>query len=566
MSEGEETPALQVIVLGSTGGPLEDNTTAFLVRSLSEDWKKGSVLAVDAGTHLSSIARIIEEHLPGRKQVDEKSFLTSGAFSGLELPHISAKANAGHITKAIVDTYLITHPHLDHISGLVVNTAALPGVRPKRIAALPSTISAFKNHIFNNVIWPNLSDENDGAGLVTYMRLVEGGSAALGNAESRGYVEICEGLSIKTWSVSHGHCMENHWHRGSSVGHSRISHDSIDGTAMQRSSSNSTPAPRQQQYSSHPAGQDGICVYDSSAYFIRDIKTGREVLIFGDVEPDSISLSPRNHQVWTDAAPKIANGTLKAIFIECSYADYRSDDTLFGHLAPRFLIEELIALASHVDIARTARLSSGSLGAAQSPSDLRKRKRVSQTLSAAGSSTGLEADMPSPAMKPELWTAREVIRKAHRKDEANVSPHTQALPHPPNASLMQLDSFELDARSPRPSGRDISQPQSPFSPKHKPSQPSQTSQASQTPLTSLGGDMANMAPELSGNGMKTLFGKPNLEGMLEGLKIVIIHVKDNLDDNEPAEDTILREMNEYEQQEKLGCHFEIARAGMSVLL
>lgn len=349
------------------------------MRSLSEDWKKGSVLAVDAGTHLSSISRIIEQHLPEKKKVDAKSFLTTGPFSGLELPHISAKANAGHITKALVDTYLITHPHLDHISGLVVNTAALPGVRPKRIAALPSTISAFKNHIFNNVIWPNLSDENDGAGLVTYMRLMEGGSAALGNAGSRGYVEICEGLSIKTWSVSHGHCMENHWHRGSSVGHGRISHDSMDATAMQRSSSNSTPAPRP-QYSSHPPGQDGICVYDSSAYFIRDIKTGREVLIFGDVEPDSISLSPRNHQVWTDAAPKVVNGTLKAIFIECSYDDSRNDDTLFGHLAPRFLIEELLALASHVDIAHSTRNSSGSLGASQSLSDIRKRKRVSQTL------------------------------------------------------------------------------------------------------------------------------------------------------------------------------------------
>ncbi|KFY30793.1 hypothetical protein V493_01658 [Pseudogymnoascus sp. VKM F-4281 (FW-2241)] len=563
MSEGEETPALQVIVLGSTGGPLEDNTTAFLVRSLAEDWKKGSVLAVDAGTHLSSISRIIEQYLPEREQVEEKTFLTSGPFSGLELPHISAKANAGHITKAIVDTYLITHPHLDHISGLVVNTAALPGVRPKRIAALPSTISAFKNHIFNNIIWPNLSDENDGAGLVTYMRLVEGGSAALGSAGSRGYVEICEGLSIKTWSVSHGHCMENHWHRGSSVGQGRISHDSIDATAMQRSSSNSTPGPRhespRQQYSSHPPNQDGICVYDSSAYFIRDIRTGREVLIFGDVEPDSISLSPRNHQVWTDAAPKIANGTLKAIFIECSYSDSRNDDTLFGHLAPRFLIEELLALAVHVDIARTKRNSSGSLGAAQSPSDLRKRKRVSQTLSLAGSSTGLEADMPSPAARShtEPWTAREAIRKAPRKDEANVSPHTRALPHPPNAGLMQLDSFELNTRSPPPSGRDISQPESPFSPKHK---------SAQTPSTVLGGEIAKMAPELSGEGSKPLSRKPSLEGILAGLKVVIIHVKDNLDDNEPAEDTILREMNEYEQQEKLGCHFEVARAGMSVLL
>lgn len=52
-----------------------------------------------------------------------------------------------------------------------------------------------------NVIWPNLSDENNGAGLVTYMRLVEGGSLAIGDGPGRGYVEVCEGLSVKTWSM-----------------------------------------------------------------------------------------------------------------------------------------------------------------------------------------------------------------------------------------------------------------------------------------------------------------------------------------------------------------------------
>lgn len=51
------------------------------------------------------------------------------------------------------------------------------------------------------MIWPNLSDENNGAGLVTYMRLVEGGSLAIGDGEARGYVEICEDLSVKTWSM-----------------------------------------------------------------------------------------------------------------------------------------------------------------------------------------------------------------------------------------------------------------------------------------------------------------------------------------------------------------------------
>ena len=67
------------------------------------------------------------------------------------------EANAGWITRSLVDTFLITHPHLDHISGFVVNTAGLGGTRPKRLAGLPGTVEAFKNHIFNVSLSVNLS-------------------------------------------------------------------------------------------------------------------------------------------------------------------------------------------------------------------------------------------------------------------------------------------------------------------------------------------------------------------------------------------------------------------------
>ena len=52
---------MQVICLGASGGPSEENVTAFLVRSLATEWAKGSLLAVDAGSHLAPITRIIEK-------------------------------------------------------------------------------------------------------------------------------------------------------------------------------------------------------------------------------------------------------------------------------------------------------------------------------------------------------------------------------------------------------------------------------------------------------------------------------------------------------------------------
>ncbi len=256
------------------------------------------------------------------------------------------------------------------------------------------------------------------------MRLVEGGSPALGDGEGKGYPrDRRAACAVKIWSVSHGHCIEKHSHRGSAraratavwmprrmglAGMNAPIHSAPRAISVPRnaasaeprrptSSSNRReinpcrPAPPRRRGpvplggrassvsgGGHSIGES-ICVYDSSAYFIRDMATGREVLIFGDVEPDSISLSPRNLQIWQEAAPKIAAGTLAAIFIECSYDDSQSVDRLFGHLTPRFIAEEMIALASEVSAARTQLLHEKESGDRAAGSEKKKRKRKATT-------------------------------------------------------------------------------------------------------------------------------------------------------------------------------------------
>jgi len=88
-------------------------------------------------------------------------------------------------------------------------------------------------------------------------------------------------------------------------------------------------------------------VYESAAYFLRNNVTERELLFFGDVEPDSISSKPQTINVWKSAAPKIPY-TLSSIFIECSWTSDRPDSLLFGHLSPVHLVDELVALAVEV--------------------------------------------------------------------------------------------------------------------------------------------------------------------------------------------------------------------------
>ena len=324
------------------------------MKSSATQWTKGSVLAVDAGTHLAGIIRILEEHIPPTSFQDTSQpdpinpiVLASGPFANLELPCQSVGANGAYMIRDLIATYLITHSHLDHISGLVINTAALDNPKnPKRVAALPSTIDAMKDHIFNDIIWPNLSDENGGAGLVTFIRLEESESTPLEGKGGRTYVELSDGLSVNCWSVSHGQCRKKLTQNGVDTG----TKENITSNPLTRRASRfaSSSKKAEQPPNDYVDPGEKFRAYNSAAYFILDQFTGKEALIFGDVEPDSLSLWPRTAQVWTEAATKIVRGTLAGILIECSFPNSQTDDKIFGHLTPHHLMIELHALASSV--------------------------------------------------------------------------------------------------------------------------------------------------------------------------------------------------------------------------
>ncbi|ORY13868.1 hypothetical protein BCR34DRAFT_672790 [Clohesyomyces aquaticus] len=580
---------------GSGGGPSEDNVTGFLVRSTAAKWSKNSVLAVDAGSHLSSIKRILDNHFPEvsalplpatptkssadkaqdvespspgtlnitvstpdsdsaadspafSDQVEEPTFtvLDSGPFSGLPFPNKSSRANALHVVREHVSTYLITHPHLDHVSGFVINTAAFHNTsRPKRLAALPFTVNAIKTHLFNNFIWPNLTDEDGGVGLVTFQRLAEGGNIALGEGSGRGYIEICDGLGVKGFKVSHGHCMRGpgHVHRGSNAnmpetpgiqhgGH----HTSLPvGTDSREGRSHSFSMPSQPGTPGYAGGSSELqrttsivqtaggfeqCVIDSTAYFIRTEATphtpAREVLIFGDVEPDSVSLSPRNAQVWAEAAPKITAGLLKGIFIECSYNNSQGDAVLYGHLAPRHLIQELQNLAEMVKDARREY--------EKEKEELRKEKKRKRA------SNGLLSGFDG------------ADERGGRK-----SSKTRAL----GALGMEDETMTDYVGSPTPGGHTGT---------HTPTN-LQSSYAHPSAPTAL--NLASMSADHSKALLSSAFSAP-----LAGLKVVIIHVKDTLADGPLVGESILQELQAgesvlAEQGRGLGCVFEVSRNGES---
>jgi hypothetical protein len=101
-------------------------------------------------------------------------------------------------------------------------------------------------------------------------------------------------------------------------------------------------------------GKNDSGPYESSCFFIKHIPTQHEFVFFGDVEPDSVAVKPKNITVWRAAAPKIPHD-LSAVFIECSYPAGRPNEALWGHLSPDHLVQEMIALATEVVLARRSK-------------------------------------------------------------------------------------------------------------------------------------------------------------------------------------------------------------------
>lgn len=200
--------------------------------------------------------------------------------------------NTWHIINNFIGSICLTHPHLDHIAGFVINSGGLSEDAPKTVIGLKSTIDSISAHIFNGITWPNLSNEGlDPAGLLNYHRV-----------QPRETTPAAQNLTIMPFPISHGEfCKSKHTHKTTS----------------------------------------SLSTYTSTAYFIEDQITAKSLLIWGDVEPDAVSTRPQNQPVWEKAAQLYLQKKLCAVFIECSYNSPHEDSLLFGHFAPHHLIHEL---------------------------------------------------------------------------------------------------------------------------------------------------------------------------------------------------------------------------------
>lgn len=121
---------LEIIPLGIYGGIDESNLSSYLVGVKNSS----QYLALDAGTLTAGIEKAI----------------TQGTFK--------KTTNSQTVLRAYIKGYFISHGHLDHVAGLIINS---PEDSAKPVYGLSSTINILKDKYFTNGSWSNFANEGD---------------------------------------------------------------------------------------------------------------------------------------------------------------------------------------------------------------------------------------------------------------------------------------------------------------------------------------------------------------------------------------------------------------------
>ncbi|GAA3762754.1 3',5'-cyclic-nucleotide phosphodiesterase [Flavobacterium ginsengiterrae] len=134
-SQKEQKSSFQVVPLGIKGGIDEKNLSAYLLAPT--DTK--DFICLDAGTVNAGI----------EKAIQNKVF----------------KVSTSEVLRKYIKGYLISHAHLDHVSGLIINS---PADSSKTVYATQKCMEMMENHYFNDQTWANFGDKGPGFPLKKY--------------------------------------------------------------------------------------------------------------------------------------------------------------------------------------------------------------------------------------------------------------------------------------------------------------------------------------------------------------------------------------------------------------
>lgn len=247
-AQTKTSPSFKIVPLGVMGGIDESNLSAYMLAAEGTN----NYICLDAGTL----------HYGIEKAISNKVF---------SIP-------ADDVLRQYIKGYFISHGHLDHVAGLIINS---PDDTAKNIYGLAGTLQTIKSDYFTWESWANFADDGEAPLLKKYHyeKLTPDSVIHIQNT----------GLKVQAFPLSH---------------------------------SNLT----------------------STAFLI--ISGDACILYLGDTGPDAVEKSQNLHKLWMAVAPLVKSKKLKAVMIETSFPDEQPDKTLFGHLTPRWLMEEMNDLAT----------------------------------------------------------------------------------------------------------------------------------------------------------------------------------------------------------------------------
>ncbi|WP_448698419.1 MBL fold metallo-hydrolase [Mucilaginibacter sp. AW1-3] len=240
-------PVFKVVPLGVYGGSDESNLSAYMLAPVGSN----AYICLDAGTLHTGIAKAIANHV----------------FT----------VDADTVLKRYIKGYFISHAHLDHVSGMIINS---PDDGPKKVYGLPYTLNVLRDNYFTWKNWANFGSDGDKPVLnkYHYTPLVPGEKTPIDNTD----------MSVQAFVLSHGN------------------------------------------------------PYESTAFLVSN--NGNYMLYLGDTGSDEVEKSTKLHELWEYIAPLIKNRSLKGIMIEVSFPDEQPVKSLFGHLTPHLLMQEMAVL------------------------------------------------------------------------------------------------------------------------------------------------------------------------------------------------------------------------------
>ena len=155
--------AFRVVPLGVKGGLAEGNLSAYLVAAAGSP----AYVGLDAGSLRPGLVRAV----------------ATGALTG----PVEA------LLRDSIKGYCLSHVHLDHVAGLLLNA---PADAPKPIYGLPACLATLQNDYLNWRAWPNFGDGGAAPALGQYAlrTLVPGQPTPLAGTP----------LSVRAYPLSHG--------------------------------------------------------------------------------------------------------------------------------------------------------------------------------------------------------------------------------------------------------------------------------------------------------------------------------------------------------------------------